>query len=71
MAFKKDDGETCTTAKENAEVLKKYLDGVFNQQGVFDQAAIDKIRQTCSKKFAWFDNPPTDEEINAGSQTWR
>ena len=65
MAFKKDDGETCTTATENAEVLKKYLDGVFNQQGVFDQTAIDKIRQRCSKKFAWFDNPPTDEEINA------
>jgi hypothetical protein len=63
MAFRKDDGETCCTSTENAEVLQKYLGGVFNKEGDFDQAAIEKVRQRPMDTFAHFDNPPTAEEI--------
>jgi hypothetical protein len=65
MSFQNKDGVKCITPKENAEVLKKYLDGVFNKASVFDQAAIDKVRQRPKDKFAWFDDPPTADEIEA------
>lgn len=63
MSFKNEAGELSASPKENANIMKTYLGGVFNKKSIFDQDAIDKVRQRSKEKWAWFDNAPTDEEI--------
>jgi hypothetical protein len=65
MSLQKDDGTACTSPEENAAVMHKYLNEVFNQKSVFDQSAIDGVKQRCKTTFAWLDQTPTHCEISA------
>jgi exonuclease III len=62
MSFKDENGVKGKSPEENAAIMKKYLNGVFNKSSVFDQAAIDQVRQRPKHTWRSFDEPPSDED---------
>ena len=63
MTLRKDDGNLCTTPQENAEIMSKNLNNIFNKTGSFDPTAIDAVKQRDSQPYLWMANKPTDKEI--------
>ena len=63
MKLKKEDGNHCKSPTENAQVMKKYLNEVFNQTGHYDRDALDLVRQRDPKPYIWMDHSPTDKEL--------
>jgi hypothetical protein len=66
MTLRKEDGKLCKTPQENAEVMAKNLNNIFNKTGSFDPTAIDAVKQRDSKPYLWMQNKPTDGEIVIG-----
>jgi len=61
LKFKKDDGSTCTTPKENAEVVQKHFHKLYNAKSNADESILDEVRQrTIREDMA---ETPNEEEI--------
>ena len=72
MKFKKPDGTFCENLEENTDVMKEYLCNVFAKDGVFDEEAINLVRQRAVQH--QMDSPPSKDEVLAAVKkmnNWR
>ena len=72
MKLKKPDGTFCENLEENTDVMKEYLCNVFAKDGVFDEEAINLVRQRAVQH--QMDSPPSKDEVLAAVKkmnNWR
>ena len=72
MKLKKPDGTFCENLEENTDVMKEYLCNVFAKDGVFDEEAINLVRQRAVQHH--MDSPPSKDEVLAAVKkmnNWR
>ena len=59
----KDTGKLGKTPEENAKIMEKNLNTIFNKKGTYDASAVDDVRQRDPMPWKWLDAMPTFEEF--------